>query len=226
MTIATIDRRGRARRPPKRFAVAVGAVVAGLVLAGCGGDDDAAAFTEDDALVAVEAYYAAAAAGDADAVAATFADDPVFAGVEDPDEQLTFLVWDAAQGTELVDRSCRADGEAQPAGFLVVCEYGNHQYLHRVVGAPATPMTETITVTADGIAEMDASYHDPLFPAADAFDRWMRDNHGRDARAADCCGGGGTIDDARSDGETRRRYADLWAAYLDETGCGYDEAGC
>ena len=97
----------------------------------------------------------------------------------------------------------------------MVCEYGNHQHLQQVAGAAATPITETITVTADGIEEMHASYGDPLFPANDIFNAWMLANHPQDATAADCCGGDASIEEARANGELRREYADLWAASLE-----------
>jgi hypothetical protein len=50
--------------------------------------------------------------------------------------------------------------------------------------------------------------------------------HGRVHRAAVRCGEDGSIEDALADGELRRRYADLWAGYLTETGCTYDAIGC
>ena len=102
----------------------------------------------------------------------------------------------------------------------------NEPALQRVVDAPATPITETITVTADGIEEIDASFAAPLFPANDAFNAWMRANHPEDAAAADCCSEDGSIEEARADGELRRQYADLWAAYLGENGCTYNDIGC
>ena len=48
----------------------------------------------------------------------------------------------------------------------------------------------------------------------------------QDTDAADCCGEGGSIEDARSDGHLRRQYADLWAAHLQETGCTYTDIEC
>lgn len=212
MTMANIDRPGLANCSPMRFGVAAGMLVAVLVLAGCG--DDSVAFTEGDALGAVEEYYGAAEAGDSDAIAATFADDPVIEGVADMAELLRANAWEVGQGTDLVGRTCTA-GEAESASFVVVCEYGNHQHLQQVAGAAATPITETITVTADGIEEMNASYGDPLFPANDDFNAWMLANHAQDAAAADCCGGDGSVEEARANGELRREYADLWAASLE-----------
>jgi hypothetical protein len=183
------------------------------------------AFTESNALGIVEAYYTAAEAGNADAIAATFAEAPVISGSADLAETLNVWVWDEAQGTILVDRTCTASG-AESASIVVVCGYGDHQYLQRVVDAPATPITETITVTADGIEEIDISFAAPLFPANDAFNAWMRANHPEDAAAADCCGEDGSIEQARADGELRRQYADQWAAYLGENGCTYNDIGC
>jgi hypothetical protein len=218
----SIDPNARSSPAPMRFGVVAGALLAVLVLAGCSDDESV---TESDALAIVEEYYTAAEAGDADAIAALFVEAPVVSGATDLAETLNVLVWDAAQGTINVDRTCTASG-AESASIIVVCGYGDHQYLHRVVDAPATPITETITVTADGIEEMDASFAAPLFPANDAFIACMRANHPEDAAAADCCGEDGSIEEARSDGELRRQYADLWAAYLRENACTYNDIGC
>ena len=178
-------------------------------------------FTESEALEVVEAYYAAVGAGDADAITSMFVENPATSGgLADVDELLRGNVWDAGQGTELLDRTC-AGGGSGSAGVVVVCEYDNHQYLQRVVGAPATPKTDTFTVSEDGIEDFDESYSDPLFPANDTFNAWMSANHPEDAVAADCCGGD-TVEAARADGELRSRYADEWAAYLTENGCTYD----
>ena len=54
----------------------------------------------------------------------------------------------------------------------------------------------------------------------------MLANNPQDAAAADCCGGDGSMEEARADGELRRQYADLWTAYLQETGCTYTDIGC
>jgi len=230
-----IERVGRGRRSSRLFGVAAGVLVSALLLAGCGDDsgaDDAAGgsgaetISEADALGVVEAYHEAAAAGDADAIAATFAEAPVIAGSANVAEGLNFLIWEAAQGTVLVDRTCSASSEAESAPVVVVCEYGNHQHLQQVVGAPATPVVETITVTVEGIMSTDQSYAPPLFPANEAFNAWMQANHPDDAAAADCCGEDGSMEEARTDGELRHRYADLWAIYLEESGCTYTDIGC
>ena len=221
MTISKIDRPGRPYPSPMRLGVTAGVLGAVLLMAGCGDD----AFSESDALGVVETYYTAAETGDADAITETFAEDVTVSGSADLNETLNFLAWDASQGTIFVDRRCNASG-TESSSFVVACEYGDHNYLHLVVDAPATPITETFTVTAEGIEGIDTSYHEPLFPANDAFDSWMRANYPQDAEAADCCGENGSIEEARSDGELRRQYADLWTFYLAESGCSYTDIGC
>ena len=78
----------------------------------------------------------------------------------------------------------------------------------------------------DGIEDFADTYAAPLFPANDAFNSWMLANHPQDAAAADCCGEDGSIEEARADGELRCQYTDLWAAYLEENGCTYNDIGC
>lgn len=201
-----------------------------LLAAACGGDDSAsgfadAEFTESDARATVEAYYAASEAGDADGIEATFATGGIELAGTTQAELVRVHVWDAAQGTVLVDRACTSS-DADSESFVVVCDYGNHQYLQSAAGAPATPITDTITVTAAGLEQLDSFFGTPQFPANDAFNRWMSENHPDDAAAADCCGEDGSIEDARSDGELRRHYGELWAEHLDETGCSYEDVSC
>ena len=147
------------RRSWRRYAVLAAAAAVVVVIAAVAlfdGTEDSsldfvdAPFTESHALGIVEVYYSAVEAGDADAIAATLAEDMIRAGAADLGEVLALLVWDAAQGTDLVDRTCSA-GNEESGTFVVVCEFGNYQYLQRVAGAPATPIIETITVTADGV---------------------------------------------------------------------------
>jgi hypothetical protein len=223
MTMAKIDRPRRAYRSPVRFGIAAGVMVALFVLAGCGDDDssDGAAFTEGDALGIVEAYYTAVEAGDAEAVTALFVEPTgeVF------DENLLIEVWNAGQEMIRVDRVCTARGDT-PEGFVLwACEFGDHQYLQRVAGAPATQIRQTFTVSDGGIEELDLAYLNDGYGANDAFNSWMLVNHPEDAAAADCCGGD-TIEKARADGELRRQYAEEWVAYLTESGCTYTDVGC
>jgi hypothetical protein len=184
------------------------------------------ALTQSAALETVEAYYAAVEAGDAEAITATFTENPTLGeGLVDLVELIRGLAWDVGQGTILVDRSCTVDN-AESTRVVVACEYGMHQYLQRVVNAPATPKTEVFVVTPDGIEDFADTYGAPLFPANDAFNSWMVANHPEDATAADCCGGDGSVGEARAAGELRQQYADLWAVHLEETGCTYTEIGC
>ena len=80
-------------------------------------------------------------------------------------------------------------------------------------------------MTAQGIQQTLDVHGPPFRPAADSFEIWLRANHPQDREAAGCCGGD-TIEEARANGELRRRYADLWASYLTESGCSWDDFGC
>ena len=114
---------------------------------------------------------------------------------------------------------------AVPESVVVACEFGDHQYLQRVVGAPATQMRETFTVSAGGIEQFDETYLNDGYDASNAFDSWMLADHPEDAAAAGCCSGD-TVEEARANGELRRQYAEEWAAYLTESGCTYTDVGC
>ena len=177
--------------------------------------------TESESLEIVEAYYTAVEAGDADAITALFVNPTgdLF------DENLLTEVWNAGQGMIRVDRTCITSG-ATSEGFVVwVCQFGDHQHLQQVAGAPATQIEQTFTVSKGGIDEFDLSYITDGYGANDAFNAWMLANHPDDAAAADCCGGD-TVEEARANGELRRQYADQWAAYLEENGCTYNDIGC
>jgi len=176
---------------------------------------------ERDALKIVEAYYAAIEASDAAEVTALFADPTS----DFFDENLRLEIWNAGQGMIRVDRTCTAGG-SNPEGFaLWACEFGDHQHLQRVVGAPATQIEHTFTVSAGGIETLDTVYVSTGYDANDAFNAWMLTNHPEDAAAADCCGGD-TVEEAGANGALRRQYADQWAAYLQESGCTYTDIGC
>ena len=94
-----------------------------------------------------------------------------------------------------------------------------------VAGAPGTVFHQTITISAEGIQTVDATWADPGFQGEGAFGAWMLANHFEDAAAGDL-DEGGSIEDARSTGEILRQYAEEWAAYLEESGCTYDAIGC
>ena len=176
---------------------------------------------EADALELVEAYYTAVEAGDADAVTALFVDPTG----DDFDENLRLEVWNAGQGMVRLDRACTA-GEATPEGSVVwACEFGDLQYLQAVAGARETQVRQTFTVSDEGIEGLEWDYLTFGYDANDAFNHWMTRNHPEDAAAADCCGGD-TIEEARANGELRRRYAEEWATYLEENGCTYADIGC
>lgn len=184
---------------------------------------DPSAFTESDALEMVEAYYMALDADDADAIAAAFSPETSF----DVDAQVTKQVESIAQGSVLSDRACNAnDGEA--GSFVVVCEGDERDYLHRAVDAPATAAVVTYTVTAQGLQRMNVSFpsDSPRFPAGAAFAFWMKQNHPEDSESASRTLTAESIEEARANGELHRQYADLWAVYLSETGCSYDDMGC
>jgi hypothetical protein len=189
--------------------------------------------TEADALATVEAYYTAFEAGDAAAIEAAFVED--YSGFfyqgeghgppGNLSDHIGNRIWDAARGTVLLDRTCTA-GAGESTWIAVVCEYGLHRSVQQAVDAPATPITERITVTAQGIRTLSTREGPQEFPVDDLFEFWMWANHAEDAAAVSCCDGGGSIGDERSDGELRQQYAEQWAAFLGENGCTYETVGC
>ena len=57
------------------------------------------------------------------------------------------------------------------------------------------------------------------------FLEWVEEHHPADAGLIDCCGEGGSVEEAERRGALAAMYAREWAAYLDSKGCTYDE-GC
>lgn len=57
---------------------------------------------------------------------------------------------------------------------------------------------------------------------ADLFEAWMEEFHPDDAYSATRCAFF-SVEEAQERGELRRHYADLWAAFLEENGCVWDE---
>ncbi len=180
-------------------------------------------FSIDDAVAITEAYFPLRAGFDAAEVRALFTDDAQFDG--DPvDERLSvtelIAVWDEAQGTIFTEMTC----EGEPSSMSVICTYGIQSGLAQAVGAPPVPSRLALWFNADGLIYLAEDEPDFSAFAAfnDGFDAWMQANHPQDAEDPGSRWGE-TIEEARAFGERRVGYAELYAAYLLENGCVYDE---
>lgn len=175
------------------------------------------AFGVDDAQEANDAYFAAYAAGDVDGMLALLAPDASLGHtfgsitVENWEE---LYVWKLAEGTELTTPECTAT-ETEPGIVTVRCSYAHHEGISSTVGGPAVPHNMTMVVTVDGVTRIQDLFGSPGFGVVgDPFESWVNQNHPEDT-AAGCCGWD-SIEQAQEDGLLRVRYAEEWAAYLEE----------
>lgn len=134
------------------------------------------------------------------------------------------LAWDAGERVEHREVTCIP--RLPDAGLRVECTYEVLIAPARETGGPAVPELATITVEGGVITALHRDVSDPLYFVIDGpFDDWMVEHHPDAAATVRCCGEDGTVDEARRRGEQRARYAQEWAAYLEEKGCTFDE-GC
>jgi hypothetical protein len=202
------------------------------------------AVSSADALAATDAYFAAFNAGDADAVLALLTTDGRFterfgsgdqasepADLDIADE----LAWFTGQGTLFKSPSCTLAEDQPVEGTTLSCDYETHDALTQAVDALPVPTTATFTVTPLGISEIHVTYGpQPVQPDFThvggkflswlAFNRpeviclsWYADNGS--------CADSTSVEETREVGLIVARYAEEWAAYLDEKGCGYLD-GC
>jgi len=231
------------RRSPRRLSgVWVAAAVAALVLITVGGafaliagDDgfDAAA-----ANTVVDDYWDAVESGDVETAIAQFSpaatsDAEVCSGDGDFDCTLftnsitdseRLLTFKAASGTVYVNRSCSTTS-ASEAEVTVRCEYGEREVV-ATTDAPSVPVVATYVVGPDGIRSLQLQVGPPDFiDARGVFDTWVRSEHPDDAATAECCDFE-SVDQARQAGELFARFATEWAAFLETSGCAYNDLGC
>lgn len=186
-------------------------------------------FTVEEALAVMDAYFAAFKISDVDAVRGLYASDATIPGGMEGgffEEWELDSVWDVAQGAVKTVEECVAD-QSGGARIEVRCEYTDHQYIARAVGAPPVPWIMTVRFDQDGkIRSLFQDFGNPNYKVVNTpFDSWMQANHPDDFDKVDCCAGD-TVEESVARGELRSAYADLWVAYLEAKGCTYQDAGC
>ncbi len=198
------------------------------------------AFSVDEALAVADAYFAAFNAGDADAALALLTIDGSFtdrfggqlaSDLDIVDE----LAWFTAQGTVLTSPSCAVTEDQPVEGTTLSCDYETHDALTQAVDALPVPTTATFTVTPLGISEIHVTYApQPLQPdfehVGGKFISWLALNRPEVTCLSWYADDGSCVDttsvqEIREVGLMVARYAEEWAAYLDENGCGYLD-GC
>lgn len=186
----------------------------------------APAITVDEALAVNDAYFAGYEAGDVEAAMALFTPDARFTGVgPTTHEKLRQnLAYKVAEGTVFTARECSVFAESA-ASVSLQCRYGQHVYLAQAVNGPVVPITMTMVVTSAGVTQLAEILGDPdFFVVSRPFDRWMAAHHPELASAVGF-GNWSSVEEARERGVLVAQYADLWASYLEENGCIFDE-GC
>ena len=194
---------------------------------GVGAQDAAASITEAEALAVNEAYFAAYEAGDVDAMQDLYTPD---AGVVAPlgsigrEDWAQLYTWKLAEGTVMTPRDCTTSVSDSGTEVTIRCEYGQHEGLAQAVDGPVVPHTLTQVVSADGITSHRQSFGSPGFTVyAAPFDRWLKE-HRPEAWPTLAFGNWSTLREATLHGLLTAQYADDWATYLEENGCGWDEA--
>ncbi len=189
----------------------------------------AAAFSADDAFSVTDAYFDAFNAGDVDAVFSLFTEDVTFDWFGRRSRaDFEMINWFyVGQGTRLTSPECSVNHEVpEEATVHVFCEFETIDSLIPAVGAPAVPTRFTAVISPEGVRRFTFSYlpgQDFLHVGA-PFNRWLDQNH-PGIREATSFRKWTTVDEAREIGALQAEYAQKWAVYLDENGCGYLE-GC
>ena len=223
------------KRPPwwrgPRVALAVAAafvVVAVAASAIATLIDSDGPFDAGDGLSVTDAYFEAYNAGDVEAVLALFEPDATFSnnfGAQTRTDWERLLVWNAAQGAALSPPDCTVIAEVLGDSVTVSCPYNHLEASVQAVDGPPVPINLTLTVAPDGIRDWVSIFGEPGFgTVSDPFESWMMDNHPLDASTVGCCGWS-SVEDAEQNGILTAQYADEWATFLKDNGCGYSD-GC
>jgi len=227
-------------RPPRKrrtgllvaaTAVALVLIVGAVALLNNGSDSNlapAAAPNTSDALAVSNAYFVAFNAGDVDALMALFVPSATFtdnlAGSLTRDRTEMLYASKVAQGTTLTTAGCSETIDDEGAD-KVSCTAVESDALVLAVSAPPVPVTIVMDVTPGGIAKIFRVVGSPDYKdVGRPFEQWMPTNNSADAAKTDF-GTWTTTEEARESGELAARYADEWAAYLEDNNCTYQD-GC
>lgn len=178
----------------------------------------------EEALATANGYFDAFNSGDTIAVLswfpanATFSDN--FTGPISRESWEQRLVWNMAQATTLDNPDCVAT-EADATGTrTVTCESGTRNAQIKAVGARSVPTVVTLSVTPNGIEDLNEEFGQPDFLLAiQPFTEWMNSQNPDDASKIGF-GVWNSIDEAEANGELTAAYSKQWAGYL-ESSCVY-----
>ena len=183
------------------------------------------------ALIVVNDFFDAYNAGDDDAAAALLTSDVAASDTWGSIDVVSELAWVTAQGTELRSVSCAVADSQPPDGTRVTCDHETLDALTQAVDALPVPTTTRFVVTASKIAEIHFGYGTPDFEHVGVpFGSWLATNRPDVTCLAwyaddGFCEEPATLEEHREDGRMVAQYAQEWAVYLEENGCGYLD-GC
>lgn len=228
-------KRGRTRRANIGLAAAAIVVVVALAVAGVsslGGDDDevipgtsAQTFGEDTARATVDAFFDAYNDGDDLRVLALLAPEPEI--VDSIVGEWTLADWSqliafyAAQGSVYTPAECTLFQEEPGSSVTLRCSTEVREVTTQAVDAPGVPTELSVTVTPAGISGLNFDYTGIDFNHVEIpFEIWLEQQHPDDLGST-AFGSWSSVEDARQTGIRRAAFAQEWADYLDENGCGY-----
>lgn len=173
------------------------------------------------ALSTAAEYFEAYNGGDATAVLALFQPDATFSdnfGDQPRSSWEQLLAWNMAQGTQLESIECDAS-EPTEQSVEVVCGHTNLDAVVQAVEGPPVPVTLTLTVESEGIADWEFIFGQPDFLTVLApLGDWMSTHYPDDADKI----GFGTwtsVESATENGQLMAQYAEVWKTYLADNGC-------
>lgn len=190
--------------------------------AGAGSDTTegsaSSAVSVDEALTTANAYFDAFNSGDANAVMAWFPSNATFSdnftGSVPRESWEQRLAWNMAQGTTLDNPDCVAtDGDANGTR-TVTCESATLNAQIQAVGAHPVPTVVSLSVTRNGIEDLNEDFGQPDFLlATQPFMEWMDSENPEDASKVGF-GVWDSVDQAELNGQLTANYSRQWAAYL------------
>lgn len=174
-----------------------------------------------DATATAEAFVGALVAGDMDeAEEALDANANVIGGFDALERT---ALWNVAQQTTTSPISCAPIAEPITQPVELTCAHTERQLVSELVDGPSADITFEIHVGAAGITHVDDTTVDDAFAIINTpFHRWVAAEFPGDERIIDCCGWT-SAEAAIAAGELRARYAQLYAAYLEDNGCTFDQ---
>lgn len=176
-------------------------------------------------------YFDAFNRGDDETAAAMLTSDVAASDTFGSIDVVGELAWFTAQGAQYRSVACAVAPQQPAEDTYVACDHETLDALTQAVDALPIPTTTSFTVTPLGIAELHFGYGSPDFTHVGfPFRSWLASNRPDVTCLAwyaddGSCVEAATVAEEREDGLLLAQYAQEWAAYLEEKGCGYLD-GC